>query len=864
MVAREKSNREPRDVSSNPSQKAAQGLALLPLLISSNFPLDNAFFRARPEGLGTAPLVAAELLPRRPAGSLVANGSLPGSDTDNVTALSLEDLRPPVFALEDSGMVGSPSTRTGVYRRQPLPLLEGATFVDTNHQEIPQFDMPDGSSLKGAGVVYVLSDGTIVPPMTVEGYERLRQLFPSEPQAFDEKLMWLLKESPFLPIVADGLETGTLSQYVKKVNGKRVFQTDDFLEKVLFADLRNAAEAAHLTFLDNRGLLIVHLKTMQFGFFAGLWGTPSGTLGSFNEGELKLTDDQYLYRSLLTKLPWAEGLLKAYALSRAEERNLPARDLGRGPLPTPTAAEEAPSVHAVNVSWLEREHGVRLFPEAVQGAAHSFRDTADAVTALEDEIAELIKVLGEGHGSELVTSLNNFDRDSVWKDLGFPKRGNLGWAPWIAKGTGPEQALRFDPSTPLGRLAMWREIHSQDQTLSELYTSAWDDQRILFSDLAQADVIDQNELFVSFATEQIDNRAFWEFLVKNNPSLSPQLESIIAKTAILEAKYREASLQETEFFLQLQEHGLDMTSQALAGLTVAMARKHVDFLGLADGRNSFPGVSGSKFPSYYAALYRDVHPMSEYDGRFGFDPVTNPGLAASDREHSTMFSYLADLHHDLVMAGQLEPYDTTTFTEIILVGNLVKSGVEPARLPDYLKQFYPIVLQHYAHLNQLSGIEGEDGSGPHNPPFAWLPASLNGRWSGYFSEVKENGTFPISAPVIESNSGKLQEKDTEEILRLLFNNNSQITFSGKACALLHPELILSENGTLDLKVRWKGEKAFLRDITSHSSSLFFPIYMREVPLPRYPTPQETTSLQEAVLKSRWAAVGHLPPSSELP
>ncbi|NJL49378.1 MAG: hypothetical protein HC929_20445 [Leptolyngbyaceae cyanobacterium SM2_5_2] len=418
------------------------------------------------------------------------------------------------------------------------------------------------------GVTFVLSDGTVVPPISQRGYQALRQTLPAAQRwVLDDKFFWFLQRNPALPLIAAGLERGDYLPLLQ--NG--VFDSDRFYAGPLLSHVFWAAEQANVPLAELMPLVEIHLLTLEYAYFQGLDTIPAGTVYSFNEQEISLTTLQYLLRALvMTPLePWA----KLEAIQRVEAPEVKVNHtgseltstiiaLGRLPLPTPTAAEDTPGAHALSIAHLV-EQGIHLFPADVEAAAVAYKARYQHQLEAQDQLVQQLQSLVQGSTPAILETLKYYQSDLVWSALGFGPRLDR------------HSVTSMDTTSLLGIYAV-RHESMQPLTAAQSYPLARQNYLDFFQ--TNAPGLSDADLLLVLLSDQALNPRLWGYLNRHQPALRDQVRAIQAQVQQLEANYRALALQEALVFRQLQTHGLDINSEAFALFSVATAKRLGDLV----------------------------------------------------------------------------------------------------------------------------------------------------------------------------------------------------------------------------------------------------------------------------------------------
>ncbi len=729
---------------------------------------------------------------------------------------------------------------TGVEPRQPIARLEGATFSRSD----------DG------GITFVLADGTVVPPLSRQGYEALRQTVPaSQRWVLDDKLYWLLQRNPALPLIAAGLERGTYQTLLQ--NG--VFDTDRFYLGPLMGYLFWAADQAQVPLAELMPLVEVHLLTLEFPYFQALDAQPSGTVHSFNQQELALTNQQYLLRSLVMSPlePWA----RLEAIKRVEAPNVKSAytgstststtiALGRLPLPTPTAAEDTPGVHALSIAHLVHQ-GVSLFPSDVERAALGYESTYTQLRTQEARLSDLLDRLANQHEAEILGALENYRSDGVWTQIG------------LTPVLGPRSVAQMDTAHLLGIYAT-RHESLQPLAAAQSYPLARQDV-IQFFQTNSPGLSDGDLLRVLF-NDQAFNPALWRYLYRQLPTLRPQLAVIQAQVDRLEASYRAAAVQEAVVFRQLQAHQLDISTEAFSRLSVALARRLGDLVAAKFQPSDRTHPDYLRFSRGLLPYLRDMPSLDAQWGgtaikRYGLGNYVVPDLIALTPDQAPTLTAIHQLWFAMVSAGDLNRWDFATLAQVMGTGNTLSINLPPSALAPEQDDLLPLVARYRSPLKRATGVDGTNASsvihGETLQDFR-IPTWPAARTPG------PARLDAINPAIVQQLFPALPPDRLPDLIWLLSSGSGEIALAPTLVLLARPEFTARPDGALDLWFDANGDRVVFPEVSRHFEAVYYPIYMTRIALPREPGPAYADALNQAIRRSHALYGGYMPSDMTLP
>ena len=576
---------------------------------------------------------------------------------------------------------------TGVEPRRPIRLLEGATYTINADNSI----------------TFVLSNGVVVPPLSRDTYEVIRSTVPpGQQEVLDDKFFWHLQRNPAIPLIAAGLARG---EYEELISNK-VFDTDEYYLRPFLGHLFWAAQKADVPLHELLPLVETHLTTLEFPYLRGQdLQAASGSVHSFYKYEQELTNKQYLLRSLLTTPvePWLrlEAIAQVEAASTKQdytdaESTSTTITLGRLPLPTPTAAEDTPAVHALNIAHLARQ-GIALFPEDLVQASLNYRHRYEHRRALKNDLRQRLATLATDHGDSILTAVNHYyDRD-FWQDIG------------LTADLSRHSVNQMDTSRILGLFATRTEAITS-WPAADSYPLARRHFITFFQKNAPG-LVDAELLTLLFC-DQAFNPRFWRALKRWQPHLVAEINAIQAAIARLEKGYIGTSAQEAEVFRLLQSHQLDISTESFSLLSVAMAKRLSDLVYAEFQPSDRKSVDYLQFTRALYPFLRDMPDSNQQWGngqhikRYGLDNYVVPNLMALSPDEAPTLEAMGDLWFQMVSNGDLARWDRDTFMQLVSTANSLSSSQSPSRLPPSQVRLLPLVDKYRPELKRVAGADG--------------------------------------------------------------------------------------------------------------------------------------------------------------
>lgn len=729
---------------------------------------------------------------------------------------------------------------TSVYPRQSIDLLEGVTFTNG----------PDGTT-------FVLPDGTVVPPLSLAGYEAVKALLPPGQQTvLDDKVFWLLQTTPTLPLIAAGLETGDYWQYVHQ--GR--FDTDAYYRDRFFGQLFWAAHVANLDMAEVLPLVEIHLVTLQDAFFRNLDRTDAGTVLSFRKYELALTNRQYLLRSLIGTPLEARARLKAIELVeqvKADYLESPTTSttitLGRLPLPTPTAAEDTVGVHALSIAHLH-DVGITLFPETVTTAALAYRDRYRATQAQESALMKAIVDFCAEHGTETLDAIDRFQSDRFWRQIGIDHQLD------------GRSVSQMDTGHLLGIYATRHEGLSKGLPAFESYPLARQSLLQFFQNNAYG--LDDAHLLQIFLSDQALNPELWAVLRRRLPDLAAEITAIAAQLDPLEQAYQQNAMAEAQVFQQLQKYDLDISTEAFSLLTVALARRLSDL-----AYEQFQ--PSDRYDPDYLQFIRGVFPFMRDmpdmniqwgDGyqikRYGLENYLVPDLMALQPDEAPVLTAIAHLRHRMVSQNDLNAWDFETLVQLLSTSFNLSDDNDPSSLSASQLALLPLVAKYRSELKQIAGADGLVGTnvmhGMGQQDYR-IPSWPQARHPGHPRAIA------VTAASLYTMLPSVAIGQIPPLLEILTDDSGQLALSKRLVLQHSPEFTVAGDGTLSLTFDGvASDHLTLTNVNRHFTTLYSPLLMAHVALPPMAGSAEAAALNRLIAQTQAIYGGYTPPQIVLP
>ncbi|MBD2259764.1 hypothetical protein [Pseudanabaena sp. FACHB-2040] len=711
---------------------------------------------------------------------------------------------------------------TGVEPRAQIDLLEGATFLK-----------------QAEGTTFVLSNGTTVPPLSAAAYSAVQNALPPNQQGvLDDKFFWLLQRNPALPLITQGLQQGKYLQFLEA--GR--FNTDAYYREVFFPQLFAAAATAGVEMAAVLPLVEVHLVTLSDAFFQQMELEQSGTVHSFHKYELALTNQQYLLRTFLgTPL---ETQAKLEAIKRVEQTEIKADYtespttsttivLGRLPLPTPTAAEDTPGVHALSIAHL-REQGISLFSPEVEQAATDYQVRLRQQHRWEHQHLAQIEAL-TAHYPAILAAIDQFEDNRFWHRIGFTDRLDR------------RSVAQLDTTRLLGIYATRHEGVAKGLLAASSYPLARADVIRFFRDNSAG--LGEQERLQLFLSDQALNAQLWQVLERKVPQLRPEIRTIQANLTQLNQSYQQTTAAEAQFFRVLQAHNLDISTDAFTLLTVALAKRLSDLAEAQFKPIDRQDLQYLQFVRGLMPFLRDMPDMNTHWGdgswikKYGQNYLV-PDLMALTPEEAPVLSAIGQLHFKMVSQNDLNLWDFATLVQVMATSFNLSVGYSPAALSAEQVALLPLVNKYRSELKRIAGADGLVGTNALHG--LGLQDYRIASWPSSRSPIE------LAPPAADSPIRGLilppivSEKDP---VKLLLYGGPEVTLS-KDLVLQHsPEFTTRADGSLDLSFTLEGNRLTIPAFSKHFKAVYSPAYMTRINLPPYAGAAYAEALNQVIQRS---------------
>ncbi|MEO0826749.1 MAG: hypothetical protein AAFX95_21125 [Cyanobacteria bacterium J06639_16] len=576
------------------------------------------------------------------------------------------------------------STR-GLPMREKIGLIEGATY-----------------RFGKQGTWFILSDGTVIPPLSYEAFVQGRAQFPTAiAPGMDEKFFWLLQGSPYVTAIAADLERGKLTEYVDG----NTFNTDRFFVDYFIPIYVESSLAVGLDPGESLWMLDHALLTLQDPLLRTDDATPiiqgTGEVGSFWEREQALSTQQLALRRWIGHQGWTDHLVQYGLLThlryRRKDAPLDRRRLTSIPeviakLPNATyGAEEGAIAHALGIVQFQMPD---IYAAEITQLAQQVVLNEQEKQRLRSQILEQLRTLSVAHTQELGDTLTNLSR-----------------ADWDTFGLGyyllPAEAAQLNGSNTISILVSRTEKAGFSPAAT--YPHA---RQLLLNLLKDSSNPAYDRVIFAILKDHAFTPSFWLHLANLAPGYAPEFQAI------------EQSVGE---YKQIADQGADLLEQLYTAMIneghdigVSATLKHAvgfqaHLASLIDAAFLPPDPADPRYQAFRrtVAIYlREAPDISVYGGtqaalrRYGAEHLNVQELIAIDVASAPRLRAFARLYQESLAAGMITTWDVDGLQQILVFGALVAAGVEPANLPESIPAIAFPSQQFRQDLLFLVGPEG--------------------------------------------------------------------------------------------------------------------------------------------------------------
>ena len=577
------------------------------------------------------------------------------------------------------------STR-GLPVRDKITLIEGATYRFGQH-----------------GTWFILSDGTIIPPLSYEAFVRGQAQFPTAiAPGMDEKFFWLLQGSPYVTAIAADLEQGKLTEYLDG----NTFNTDRFFVEYFVPIYVESSWAAGLDPSEALWMLDHALMTLQDPLLRNADATPiiqgAGEVGSFWDREQELAIKQLALRRFIAQPGiignWTRYGLLTHLRYRRRNASIHRRRLASIPevmakLPNVTyGAEEGAIAHALGIVQFDT---AGVYSAQLTQIARQVVDNERAKQALRSQILTQIGTLSVADDRALGNVLAHFSR-ADWDALG--------WGYYLF----PAEAAQLNGSNTLSILMSRREKAGFDITTAYPHER----QRLLKLLLRDPSTAAYDRIVFAVLKDHAFTPKFWPRLTRLVPDYAEEFATI--ETGV--EQYRQiahqgAELQEQLYAVMVNE-GHDIGVSATVKHAVGFQAHLADLIDAAFLPADPSDPQYQAFRRTIAIYLREAPDISVYAGTqaalrlYGEEHLNVPELIATEVDAAPRLRIFARLYQAALASGMVSTWDVEGLQQILVFGALVAAGVEPTELPETIPAIAFPSDQFRQDLLFLVGPEG--------------------------------------------------------------------------------------------------------------------------------------------------------------
>ncbi|MEM9769933.1 MAG: hypothetical protein AAF892_18880, partial [Cyanobacteria bacterium P01_D01_bin.71] len=367
--------------------------------------------------------------------------------------------------------------------------------------------------------------------------------------------------------------------------------------------------------------------------------------------------------------------------------------------------------------------------------------------------------------------------------------------------------------------------------------------------------------------DQAFNPQFWRSLKRWQPELVLEIEAIQSDIKALETAYTDAATQEAAVFRLLQQHQLDVTTEAFSLLSVAMAKRLSDLVYEEFQPSDRQAVDYLEFTRAIYPFLRDMPDLNKQWGnglnikRYGLDNYVVPNLMALTADEAPTLAAMGDLWFKLVSNSDLNRWERDKFVQLLSAAHNLSSNRPPARLPPSQVALLPLVDKYRPELKRVAGADGNSA-----------PAVLHGfnnldfrvpGWPSNRASVPPRITR-VNSDSLQQIFPQLSPARIDNLNWQLTSHSGEISLSMPLILLLDPLFVRRADGAMDLLFELDGHQMILPAFSHHFDSVYAPAYMTRIAVPREPDQDTVTALNQVIRTTHALYGGYTPQPSVLP
>lgn len=693
-------------------------------------------------------------------------------------------------------------------------MIEGATF-----------------SKDASGTTYTLNNGVKVPPISRTAFNTaIANLPPELRKAADGYLFEVLKQNPYVPIIAAEIQSGKLAS--PYVTGNR-FDSDRYLSDQLMPMLAKGfthSGSSPYAWID--GFIYSVATTTRAPIIKNLNpNATSGAASSFKKNELDLSKKQVLTQRLLSSPKEILGNVYLEGMKSYESSG------DRGRLNPQT--NRYPRKNGVGVGFFNAlgripqvAIGTEETPTMFAKAIHDMPDKSHFSPQMQSYSTQVVSHLGKVQSQErqLLSNLDKFSKkytnplSQIFFLDTLTSLDNLGFGKTLDQNT-----MTLVPGTMLSVYAAHHEL--QGYTLADSYRRARDDvARFYQNNEAQ---LSDAELSYRFLKDNLWNEKTWNLLGQKYPEMSSDIKNITDRIKILNTLYGSGVDLNLKIYDQMITDNLDISTQSATHLgpaTVAHAEKLVD--------NAFqPNPSQKTDPNYQKfrrslVMYlREVAPSHHIQGdpkkinRDGFENTAVPDLMAPEGTTGPMLHSLKSLYTAMEKQGDIKGWQFETMQKVILYGAMASAGVDPSSMAAELRAVRPLVRKYQDEVKQIVGARGYEDNGVL---FGLLVNDklIRGFANWRVPRIDSTKQSHNMTLLSQSNGGQVPQVDLKD---LFFSKSAIPALTNGLIAEGNPEFRVV-NGQVNMQVTLNGKAQVFKAINRTIPEFFAPALMDTVSL----------------------------------
>ena len=581
----------------------------------------------------------------------------------------------------------------GVRRRQPIDLLEGATFVKD-----------------ARGTTYTLNNGVTVPPVSRGAFDAaVANLPPELRKAANGYLFENLKQNPYVPVIAAEMQSGKLM-----LSGKQ-FDSDGYLLNRLMPMLAEGFQTSASSPSGWINGFIYSMATLREPLIKGdLKTATSGTASSFKMNELDLSNKQVITQRLLGAPSKILGAVYLEGMSSFESNDRGPQNPQTKRFPRTSGVVFYNALGRIPQVAIGTEETPTMFAKAI----HDMPDKRHFSPQMQNYSSQVISHLGKVQSEEknLLSDL------AVLSQKHTPAIGQTFFSNTLTSlerlGLGKQLDSKAVTLVPGTMLAVYASHHErQGYPLAESYRRARNDVARFYQNNEAR--LSPAELSKRFLKDNLWNDKTWSLLADQHPEMSNDINKIRDRIKTLNSLYGAGVNLNLKIHDQMIIDDLDISTKSLTYLgpsTVAHAEKLVD-QAFQPSPSEKVDPNYQKFRQSLAMYLREAAPSHHIEGdpnninRAGYENTAVPNLMAPSGSIGPMLRSLRSLYMAMKNQGDIKGWHFETMQKVVLYGAMASAGVDPSSMASELRAVEPLVRKYQNQVKQVVGARGYEDNG---------------------------------------------------------------------------------------------------------------------------------------------------------